>query len=443
MAVQSTSCRHLTMRLADHLVHANAAILQAWEAHARAHAPAAAGGDASSLRQGVPQLLGALAAALALPVAGGAGDEALPQLAPTPAAASACDGHAAAALAALSSMSAPAAHTALAPPHLRSAPAGARLARAADRVAASAAAHGAARLRSGYALAQLVDELLALRACVLQGWRTHLDAAGDAAPHDVARFHQLLDVAMSAAVAHYTRALAHSEHRFEQALLARLQAPLKRALDAQHVVDDSGADARTRAQALERIGQCNAQMHALLEELRDFARVRRAGALAIAPARADLGEVCTGLLAQLRLRHPRRALRYRSTGPLDGWWDAARLRQALGTLIEVALGEVEAMAPLTISVEGQANAIVATIAQRGAVACEDVLARFVLAPGRRWQAGAADSAEEQRAAAIGNSIGMVIARAIVAAHGGTITWSAGARAGAGFTLRLPRRSGRA
>lgn len=345
-------------------------------------------------------------------------------------------------------MSAPPARTAATRRHQMAAAddlpdATARRGRAADRVAASAAAHGAARLRSGYALTQLVDELAALRASVLRRWCARAGGARVGHARDIARFNALFELAMAAAVAHYTRALPHSEARFEQALMARLQAPLARALAAQRVLASAGASVLARAQAQARIGDCKAQLRALLDDLRDFAGVRRDGALPITPGRADLGEICAATLARLRLIHPRRALRCRGSGALDGWWDAPRLGQALATLIDAALGEAGAFAPLTLNLEGRADDCVITITQRGAASAAEVLARYALAPGAGWHGGAADSAEQQRAAALGNSIGMVIARAIVAAHSGSISVAARSPAGTCVTLRLPRDAQRA
>ena len=113
--------------------------------------------------------------------------------------------------------------------------------------------------------------------------------------------------------------------------------------------------------------------------------------------------------------------------PMEISGDSERLAQVITNLLTNAIQYNKSDGEVRIKLESQSGMAVLTVSDTGqGIAAEDlprVFERFYRADKSR--------------SAVGNGLGLAIAKAIVEAHGGTIEVSSGENAGTTFTVRLP------
>jgi PAS domain S-box-containing protein len=180
---------------------------------------------------------------------------------------------------------------------------------------------------------------------------------------------------------------------------------------------------------IERAGQ---RMLELIGTLLDFTRSREGG-LPIAPVRADLRDVCRGVVDELRAAEPGRTITLEVDGDARGTWDPARLAQAVSNLVANALEHGAADRPVHVSVEGEAEVVVLRVHNDGP-AIPAPVAEVMFEPFCRG------SALRDGAHVRGLGLGLYIVRQVVTAHGGTMAVDSTAARGTTFTVRLPRAS---
>ena len=150
--------------------------------------------------------------------------------------------------------------------------------------------------------------------------------------------------------------------------------------------------------------------------------------LSMHPRPADLGEIARTAVdaAAPAYRSKAVTLTLLNRNPLTVVVDAVRIQQVLAGLLDNALRHTPMQGSVTVEVDG----VVVTVTDTGTGIAADeldaVFDRFHRVDGARSRADG------------GSGLGLTIARAITAAHGGTVTVrSAGLGAGSTFVLRLP------
>lgn len=189
--------------------------------------------------------------------------------------------------------------------------------------------------------------------------------------------------------------------------------------------DDLPEPVRRSLEEIDRAGRRMLEMTALLL---DFTEGRFTGHLPIAPAPADLHEVCRGVVEELRAAAPGRTIALHLAGDGRGEWDAARLAQVVSNLVGNALEHGGRDGPVRVSVRGVGREVVLTVEDPGPGIAPEILP-VLFEPFRRGaRAGGSVHA----------GLGLYIVRQIVDAHGGEIAVRSSPRRGATFTVRLPR-----
>lgn len=107
--------------------------------------------------------------------------------------------------------------------------------------------------------------------------------------------------------------------------------------------------------------------------------------------------------------------------------DAVRLRQAVDNLLENAVVHAAGSGPVSVTVRATATAVTVAVADGGPGIPPGDLAR-IFDPGVRLDPGRR-----------GAGLGLAIAKAIIEAHGGSLTVDSSPGRGATFTINLPRR----
>lgn len=170
-----------------------------------------------------------------------------------------------------------------------------------------------------------------------------------------------------------------------------------------------------------RIASSAKRMSRLIGDLLDFARSRH-GAIPITPEDCELREIAAEVIAEIKLGKPDRDIRIEPQGGCDGRWDRARMVQVFQNLLGNAVEHGVAEAPITVRTGCDGVHVWAKVTNRGSLPPEE--------RGRIFEPFRA------RPTSKGLGLGLYIVRAIVEAHGGTITVDSDG-AETTFAIRLP------
>jgi signal transduction histidine kinase len=172
------------------------------------------------------------------------------------------------------------------------------------------------------------------------------------------------------------------------------------------------------------------RLNRLVEQLLDASQIGR-GSLLIQPEEMDLSalvrDVCHEF--QYRLESAECALSLDAGGPVPGYWDPVRLARVLSNLLDNAVKFAPGR-PIEVSVSTKTERALLSVRDYGpGIASE----RFddIFDPYKRGV-----SAKNFG----GLGLGLYVVRAIVAAHGGTVTVESKPDRGTMFTLELPQRN---
>ncbi len=181
------------------------------------------------------------------------------------------------------------------------------------------------------------------------------------------------------------------------------------------------------AARLATIDRSTARIAELVNRLLDVSRLS-AGALQLGRERIDLARVVVDAAARLRERAEAiGSPLHVEAAPAVGWWDRMRIESVITNLLENAF-KYGAGAPIDVAVRDEGPDALLVVRDRGiGIAPEDHDRIF-----ERFERGAHGGQFE------GMGIGLWLARAIVEAHGGSISVESRPGQGATFTVRLPR-----
>jgi len=181
--------------------------------------------------------------------------------------------------------------------------------------------------------------------------------------------------------------------------------------------------------AVRRMVSSAARMRDMIDQMLDLTRARLGGGLGFVRSRrdVDLGELVGRVVEEVQSATPGRQLVATARGDCHTAADPTRLAQLFSNLVSNAVQHGAPEAPVTVTVEGQADELVATVHNAGAIRA-DVLPR-IFDPFR---------GERSSLSSRGLGLGLYISQQIAQAHGGTIAVHSTAEAGTTFTVRLPK-----
>jgi two-component system sensor histidine kinase VicK len=182
---------------------------------------------------------------------------------------------------------------------------------------------------------------------------------------------------------------------------------------------------------LSRISRSAARMGRMIEQLLDFTRARLGEGIPLSSRPANLGQICSGVLDEFEVHHPRR-IRFEADGSIEGQWDPDRLAQAISNLVSNALEHGAPEGPVDLRLSSANGEVRMEVSNRGAPIPPELRSE-IFEPFRR-------GTPERRSAARGLGLGLYIAREIVRAHSGTIELDSGPEKTT-FLVRLPPSSG--
>lgn len=299
----------------------------------------------------------------------------------------------------------------------------------------AAAEHGALRQLAGFDLVQLFAEFRALRASVM-AFRQRSEGAktGSSSIEEITRFNEGMDKALAQSVQRYSSEVAASRDMFLAVLGHDLRGPLSGIDMSAMLLAKPGLSDAARQQAAARIKRASRDMNRLINDLLEYTRTRLGAGIPIDRSACDLGPVCEASLEDIRAGNPEQQFVQRMSGDLNLHADAARMQQALSNLLSNAVQHGNRRSPVSLTADGEAEAIVLKVCNSGEPIPSDAL-QAIFEPLVQTPNASSD-AHERSQTSLG--LGLFIVREIVLAHGGTITVESSITAGTVFTIRLPR-----
>jgi signal transduction histidine kinase len=159
----------------------------------------------------------------------------------------------------------------------------------------------------------------------------------------------------------------------------------------------------------ERLERATGRMNAIISAVTDFAHQHFRGSIPVAPAPADLLEVCNSVVQELTTLQPQRIIRLEARdggpAPILGSFDRARFEQVLCNLLTNAVKH--GRDPITVSAFERGGRLHLTVDDCGGGIPPDLLTTIF-------------DPFKKRPASDGLGLGLFIVREIVRAHGGDV-----------------------
>lgn len=299
----------------------------------------------------------------------------------------------------------------------------------------AAAEHGALRQMAGFDLVQLFAEFRAMRASVMAFWQRSEGAEmGWSEIEQIRRFNEGMDEALAQSVQRYSGEVATSRDMFLAVLGHDLRGPLSGIGMSAMLLAKPGLTDAARLQAAARVKRASLDMNRLITDLLEYTRTRLGAGMPTDRIACDLGPVCEASLEDIRAGNPEQQFVQQMSGDLNLQADAARLQQALSNLLSNAVQHGNRQLPVTLTVDGDVDAIVLKVGNSGEPIPPDAL-QVIFEPLVQAPSASAEMHERSRTSL---GLGLFIVREIVLAHGGTISVESSVASGTVFTIRLPR-----
>ena len=304
-----------------------------------------------------------------------------------------------------------------------------------DSCASAAAEHGALRQMAGFDLVQLFAEFRAMRASVMAFWQRSQEAEARSSPTDeIMRFNEGMDKALAQSVQRYSSEVATSRDMFLAVLGHDLRGPLSGIDMSAMLLAKPGLSDVARQQAAARIKRASRGMSRLITDLLEYTRTRLGAGIPVDRSDCDLGPVCEAALEDIRAGNPQQQFVQSMSGDLNLQADAARMQQVLSNLLSNAVQHGSRQSPVTLTAEGEADAIVLKVGNAGDPIPPDAL-QAIFEPLIQAPNASSDMHERSKTSL---GLGLFIVREIVLSHAGSIAVESSMDAGTVFTIRLPR-----
>jgi signal transduction histidine kinase len=294
--------------------------------------------------------------------------------------------------------------------------------------------HGTGRAHSGFTVEQMVAEYRALRASVIRLWTASVGELKAADIEDLTRFNEAIDQSLAESVTHFNHNIEQAKETFLAILGHDLRLPLGAIRTSATFMLDTGGQVEPHRTLITRIVGSATRSMSMVGDLLDFTRSRLGAGIPVVRTEMSMSQVVRDLVNEISTTHPDRVINVQAHGTERGWWDEARLSQALGNLIGNAVEHGSEETPVTVTIQGATEHVVVTVHNSGAVMPSTQLDGIFnpmkprMTPRKASPHGPSGSL----------GLGLYIAERIVNAHGGRIDVESSEGAGTTFTVYLSR-----
>jgi signal transduction histidine kinase len=296
----------------------------------------------------------------------------------------------------------------------------------------AAMSHGRLRAKDGFNVDQMVAEYRAMRASVLRLWvaQKTLEVPD---VDDLIRFNEAIDQAVAESVADFSAEAESWRQVFLGVLGHDLRGPLSVIVMTSEVMALMTRDTPFSEQT-DRIIRSGRRMSALLDDLLDYSRTSLGMGIRVVRTESDLEEALNEEIDLLRIALPGVAITFDANGPIDGAFDASRIREALGNLVTNAAKYGAAGGDIRVTLSGTPEHVDLMVRNEGPTLTPAAL-KSLFDPLKRGTHQATMGEETSL------GLGLFIVREIAKAHGGELTADSSQRSTA-FKMRLPKQSTR-
>lgn len=264
-----------------------------------------------------------------------------------------------------------------------------------------------------------------MRASVLRLWATQQPAHPESF-EDMLRFNQAIDQAVAESVAHFATETESWRQVFLGVLGHDLRGPLTAILLTSELMSKMTLDTPLSRQA-ERLIDSGKRMSALLDDLLDFSRASLGMGIRITRSDTNLTKELRDEMEVLRAAWPGKSLEFDASAPIEGSFDASRLREALANLVNNAAKYGTAEGEVRVALEKADGHVLLTVRNPGGTIPAATLATM-FEPLRR---GAECTSEN-----VSLGLGLFVVREVAKAHGGNVLVGSSGEETT-FTMRLP------
>ena len=292
----------------------------------------------------------------------------------------------------------------------------------------AASSHGRSRADDGFGVNQMIAEYRALRASVLRLWAADQALSGDAID-DMMRFNEAIDQAVAESLLEFSRTVESWRNVFLGALGHDLRGPLAAVVGTAELLADT-AQGTPHAHQAARILSGGQHLSRLVDGLLDYSKSTLGAGMQLQRTACDLGEAVAAELDLLQTALPEAPLRLQVQGATHGYFDDARIREAVHNLVTNAAKYGQRAAPIDVALTGDARSVRIAVSNAGQPLSSDAL-HALFDPLRRGSL----PAHKGEHASLG--LGLFLVREIAIAHGGDVA----AHVDEGvttFAIHLPR-----
>ncbi|WBX93717.1 sensor histidine kinase [Pseudoxanthomonas mexicana] len=292
----------------------------------------------------------------------------------------------------------------------------------------AASSHGCSRADDGFGVNQMIAEYRALRASVLRLWAADQALSGDAID-DMMRFNEAIDQAVAESLLEFSRTVESWRNVFLGALGHDLRGPLAAVVGTAELLADT-AQGTPHAHQAARILSGGQHLSRLVDGLLDYSKSTLGAGMPLHRIACDLGEAVAAELDLLQAALPEAPLRLQVQGATHGYFDDARIREAVHNLVTNAAKYGQRAAPIEVTLTGDTRSVRIAVSNTGQPLSSDML-HALFDPLRRGSL----PAHKGEHASLG--LGLFLVREIAIAHGGDVA----AHVGEGvttFVIHLPR-----
>lgn len=291
--------------------------------------------------------------------------------------------------------------------------------------------HAALRLADGFDIDQMVSEYRALRASVVKQWVARTKSLADTDIEDLTRFNEAIDQAVAESVAHYTKTINHSRNLFLGILGHDLRNPIGAvSMAARHMERSETRDPK-QAKFASEIVKAADRATRILDDLLDLTRSSFGTDIPLGKAKTSMAALCQEIADEFRRTNESRHIEVKLEGDPIGFWDAARVGQALSNLMGNAIQYSDASSAITVIISGNDPESVSVSVHNFGKPIPAENQKMIFHP---WIHGEVRDASEHTHL----GLGLYVAQLIVAAHGGEIAVASDEERGTTFGLKLPR-----
>jgi signal transduction histidine kinase len=271
-----------------------------------------------------------------------------------------------------------------------------------------------------------MSDYRALRGSVTRMWIEALRPAHDTVVQ-IVRFNEAIDQILAEGVAKCTERMDRNADLFTASVAHDLANPLDALTAWAHLLGASHNLSMEERAAARRITRAASRLSGMLDDLRDYTRMRLGGPVRIGSEPCDVGGLVREIVDELAAIYPSRNVVAECSGDLTAHVDARRIRQLVSNLVANSLQH--GTDTPRVAVYGDTDTVTIDVQDTGPAIDPRRL-------GTLFEPLSNLSAHTDRSRL---GLGLYIAHRIALAHNGTINVASTDTAGTRFRVRLPRR----